>query len=158
MPIYATSGAHIYIGGVLPAKLTPFVEADFNTQSWVEIGWWENAGAFGDAASEITFDAIAQERTFKLKGNRNAGNQELMFAIDPADAGQIAVRAAEQTEHDYAFRVLFNDAPVGGDPSERLYIAKVMSARDQLDNANSVMRLAVTLGINSNVVVVNAAP
>lgn len=154
--IFATAGAHIYIGQPLEEKTAPFVIADFNAQSWVEIGKTNSIGVFGDAASEITFDLINERRTKKLKGTRNAGNMELICAIDADDDGQATLRGAETMQNDFAFRVVFNDAPAGGDPSERLFIAKVMSVSEQLEGANNVARLQATLGINSNVVVINA--
>lgn len=158
MGIFATAGAKVYIGTSLAAKSAAFVAADFNGQSWVEVGWLETIGAFGDESTEVTFDAIGEGRTQKLKGIRNAGNMELVAGIDYADAGQIALRAAELSPNNFAFRVDFNDKPTGGTlPSKRYFIAKVMSCREQLDGANTVMRLQATLGINSNVVRVNAS-
>ena len=53
--------------------------------------------------------------------------------------------------------VEFNDAPAGGTPSERLFIAKVASQSEQYDTANSVMKLNLSLAVNSNVVRVDAA-
>lgn len=155
--IFATAGSKLFIGGPLAPKSGNFVENDFNGQSWVEVGWTENLGQFGDESSEITFDAIGEGRTQKLKGTRNAGNMSLVCGVDYEDEGQIALRAAEGLPNDFAFKVEFNDAPVGGTPSERYFIAKVMSASEQLDTANNVVRLNATLGINSNIVRVNAA-
>lgn len=155
--IFATAGAQLHIGGALAARTTPFVLADFNGQSWVQVGWMENIGAFGDESTAVTFDAIEQQRTQKLKGTRNAGDMTVVCGLDYEDAGQIALRAAEETPNNYAFRVTFNDAPAGGTPSERYFIALVMSARETLDTANNVMKLNTTLGVNSNIVRVNAA-
>lgn len=155
--IFATAGAKIYIGPAMAGQLDDYVLGDFAGFSWVEIGWTENLGAFGDESSEITFDAIGQGRTIKLKGTRNAGNMELVAGVDSADAGQIALRAAETVANDYAFKIEFNDAPPAGDPSERYFVAKVMSVREQMDGANNVVRINASLGINSNIVRVNAA-
>lgn len=157
MPIFATAGSKIFIGGVLDAKPADFVASDFTSQTWVQVNNAENIGNFGDTATEITFDDIGKNRTQKIKGTRNAGNMELVFGQDYADPGQIALLAAEKSIHDYAFKVEFNDAPEGGTPSQRLFIAKVMSATEQLDTANNVMKLNSSLGINSNIVRVNAA-
>lgn len=155
--IYATSGAKLFIGAQLDAQSADFVLGDFSGQSWVEVGWLENIGAFGDEASTITFDAIGGGRTQKLKGNRNAGDMGVVCGIDYEDAGQIALRAAEATPNNYAFKVEFNDAPVGGDPSERYFIGLVMSVRETLDTANNVMKMNVAIGVNSNIVRVNAS-
>lgn len=155
--IFATAGAKLYIGQSLAAKTTNFVLGDFAAQSWIQVGWMENIGAFGDEAASVTFDAIEQQRTQKLKGTRNAGDMTVVCGIDYEDQGQITLRAAEATSNNYAFKVQFNDAPTGGDPSERYFIGLVMSARETLDTANNVMKLNATIGINSNIVRVSAA-
>src|SRR5678815_3813011 len=153
--IFATAGSRLFIGGSVAAKTVDWVIGDFSGQSWVAVNWMENIGAFGDEAASITFDAIEQQRTQKLKGTRNAGDMAVVCGIDYEDAGQIAMRAAEAEPNNYAFKVQFNDAPVGGDPSERYFIGLVMSARETLDTANNVMKLNATIGINSNIVRVN---
>lgn len=158
MTIYATAGSKLYIGAALAAKSTDFVEADFTPQTWVEIGEIEGLGTLGDASTEISFDAISSQRTRRLKGTRNAGSMEVVAGLDYDDPGQLAVIAAEKTPHDYAFRLVLNDAPPGGTPSERLFVAKVASAAEALDGANSVMKLNMTLWVNSNVVKVDAEP
>ena len=158
MTVYATNGARIYIGGALATKSTDFVEADFAGQSalWVEIGETENLGTVGDTASEITFDGINSQRTRRLKGTRNAGSMDLVMGIDYNDEGQQALIAAEKTPQDYAFRIVLNDAPAGGTPSERMFVAKVGSVAEAYDTANSVMKLNASLWVNSNVVKIDA--
>lgn len=156
MAIHATNGAKLYIGTVLASKSTDFVEDDFTSQTWVEIGEVEALGSVGDASTEITFDSISANRTRRLKGTRNAGAMEVVCGMDPADAGQIALLAAEKAIHDYAFRIVLNDAPAGGTASERLFIAKVGTAVEALDTANNVMRLNASLWVNSNVVKIDA--
>lgn len=157
MSIFVTAGSRLYIGGVRAQQSQDFVAADFSGESWTEIIWVENIGQFGDESAEVTFDAIGEGRTIKLKGTRNAGNLALVVGADYSDAGQAALRAAEATPDDYTFRIDFDDAPVGGTPSQRFFIAKVMSARETLDSANNVIKLNASLGINSNVVRVDAA-
>ncbi|WP_126974650.1 hypothetical protein [Frigidibacter oleivorans] len=157
MTVFATNGAKLYIGGVMDDPGEDLDATDFSGETWVEVKEVENLGTFGDEAAEITFDGIGNQRTRRLKGTRNAGAMELVCGIDSGDAGQLALLAAEKTAHDYAFRVVFNDAPAGGTPSERMFFAKVASVSEALDTANSVMKLNATLWINSNVVRVNAA-
>ena len=158
MTIYATNGAQLFIGGALASKSVDFVEGDFTSQSasWVEIGEIENLGNLGDAAAEVSFDSISANRTRRLKGTRNAGTMEVVCGIDYEDPGQLAAMAAEKTIHDYAFRLVLNDAPPGGAASERLFVAKVASVVEALDGANNVMKLNLTLWVNSNVVKIDA--
>ena len=156
MTIYATNGSKLYIGAVLAAKSTDFVAADFTPQTWVPIGEIEGLGTLGDAAAEITFDSISSSRTRRKKGTRNAGSMEVVAGLDYNDPGQLAVIAAEKTPHDYAFRLVLNDAPPGGTPSERLFVGQVASAAEAYDSANSIVKLNMTLWVNSNVVKVDA--
>lgn len=159
MTIHATNGSRLHIGGILPAKSTDFAQADFSGQTalWQEIDEIEGFGSVGDAAAEITFDSVSSGRTRRLKGTRSAGTMEVVCAIDAESEGQTAARLAEETQHDYAFRLVFNDAPAGGTPSERMFVAKVASAVEALDTANNVMKLNLTLWVNSNVVRIAAA-
>lgn len=157
MALYATNGAKLYIGGVLAQKSTDFIASDFTSQTWVEIKETESLGSVGDTSEAVSFTGIADQRTRTLKGSRSAGTMEVVCGVDYADAGQIAVIAAEKAIHDYAFKLVLNDAPAGGTPSQRLFIAKVMSQSETFDQANSVMKLNISLGVNSNVVRVDAA-
>lgn len=156
MTVYATNGSRLYIGGPLAAKSTDFTDTDFAIQTWVEVGETEGLGSVGDAAAEITFDSIAANRTRRIKGTRSAGTMEIVCGLDPEDAGQLALIAGEKAKGDFAFRVVLNDAPVGGTPSERMFVAQVGTAVEQFDAANNVVKLNTTLWVNSNVVKIAA--
>ena len=155
--IFATAGSKLYVGQATPTQVAPFVENDFAGQSWVEIGWLENIGEVGDSAASIKFDSIEQQRTVKLKGNRDAGDMTVVCGIDYEDPGQIALLAAEALPNNFSFKLLFNDKPVGGSSgSIRYFVALVMTARERLDTANNVMKLNATVAVNSNIVRVAA--
>ena len=156
--IFATAGAQVFIGPVTESKSEPFVLGDFAGFSFTEIGWLESIGEFGDESAEITFDAIGEGRTQKLKGIRNAGNMDLVMGVVEDDPGQLALLSAEAEVTDFAFKVVFNNAPSGGTPGERYFIGKVMTARENLSTANSVVRRGGRVAINSNVVRVESAP
>lgn len=156
--IFATAGAQVFIGPVVEAQSADFVLGDFAGFSFTEIGWLESIGEFGDESAEITFDAIGEGRTQKLKGIRNAGNMDLVMGVVEDDPGQLALLSAEAEPDDFAFKVIFNNAPPAGTPSERYFIGKVMTARENLGTANSVVRRGGRVAINSNVVRVAAAP
>ena len=155
--LFATAGTKLYIGTALASNGTDMVASDFSAQVWAEIGGTTNLGSAGDTSSLITSEHIGVGRTRKLKGTRNAGSMAVVADLDYADAGQLALIAAEKTPGTYAFRVVFNDAPAGGTPSERYFVALVMSATEQLDEANNSMKLNATLEIDSNIVRVAAA-
>lgn len=110
----------------------------------------------GDTSAEVTFDGINSSRTRRLKGTRSAGTLDIVCGLDMTDPGQIALIAAERAKGDYAFRMVLADAPAGGTPSERMFVAQVGSAAEQYDTANSVMKLNASLWINSNIVKIAA--
>jgi hypothetical protein len=157
MTFFATAGSKVFIGGVLAPKASDFIVSDFNAVEWTEIKGLESIGTFGDTAQAVTFDDLSVGRTQTVKGTRNAGTMDLVAGIDYADAGQLALRAAEATKDNYAIKVVFNDAPVGGTPSARYFVGLVMSAAEALDAANNVMKLNGSIAINSNIVRVSAA-
>ena len=158
MGIYATAGAKLYIGGQMDAPTSGNLSSsDFSGETWVEIKPLESIGSLGDTSEAVSMNIIGQSRVQRLKGTRDAGTMQVVAALDYSDAGQTAVLAAEKTPHNYPFRLVFNDAPAGGTPSERIFVAMVMSASEQFDEANSVMKLNVSLAVNSNVGRVAAA-
>jgi hypothetical protein len=105
------AGSKIYIGGVLPTKLSDFTIADFAGQVWTEIDGWMNKGSLGDSFDQIETALINRSRVVRQKGTANAEPMENTFAIIPEDPGQAALIAASKTRHNYAFRVINSDAP-----------------------------------------------
>lgn len=156
--LFATSGSKLYIGNAVNDKDTDWVLGDFAGQSWVEIGGLTNLGEVGDQSELITANLISIGRTKKIKGTRNAGSMAIVAALDAQDEGQLAFRDAEKTKDNYAFRMIFNDAPVAGVPSQRYFVGLVMGARNQFNEANNVMNLMGTIEVNSNLVEIEAGP
>jgi hypothetical protein len=159
MTIFATNGSKLYIGGAMASTSADLTLSSFSGQSanWEEIGEAEGLGSLGDTATEIDITTLNDNRTKRLKGSRSAGTMELVCGIDYADAGQLALIAAEKTDDEYAFKLVLNDAPAGGTPSERYFVALVGSTTEAFDAANQVMKLTASLWVNSNIVRVNAA-
>jgi hypothetical protein len=155
--LFATAGSKLYIGAAKAFAGTDLVAADFNAEAWTEIKGTTDLGSLGDSAQLITSDQVGSGRTRKLKGTRNAGSMQVVTDLDYSDAGQLALVAAEKSKDSFAFRLVFNDAPTGGTPSERLFIAYVLSAAEQHGGANTVQQLQSTLEIDSNIVRVSAA-
>ncbi|QKV17856.1 phage tail tube protein [Oricola thermophila] len=153
MALTLVSGSTIEIGGVLNDKATPFVESDFDGQSWISIDGWQQAGAIGDTAEIVTSQLINRGRDIKQKGTANGGSMENIFAIIPDDPGQDALLAAADgsNKNNYAFRITW---PTG---EKRLFIALVTTSQEAGGTANTIQTLNVTLEINSNIVRV-AAP
>lgn len=155
MALSATSGTKVYIGGVRLAATD--TAAEYAALTWVPIEQIENIGEFGDEAAQITFDDVGESRTKKLKGNRNAGMLALVCGWDPLGTGQIAVRNAEKTSFDYAFKIEANDKLDANDTNSIFYFhAKVASARRVQGGANDVVKMNANLDITTEIVEVAA--
>lgn len=157
--IFAVAGARIYIGTALAPEIDDMTETDFAGQSadWVEIDGWATMGTVGDTATQIAQTLINRGRTMKAKGTRDAGTMENTFAIIPSDPGQIALRAAEKTRNNFAFRIVFDDkATTAGTGTTQYFVALVMSVQEAGGEANTARILNGTLDINSNIVQVAA--
>ena len=143
MQLYPVAGAKIYIG---PAGTVPDDDvdaSDFASITWTEIKGWQTMGS-------------AAKRDLKAKGTRNAGSMQNNFIILPTDPGQIALIAAEATEHNYPFKIEFDDEPAGSAPTPTIkyFYGIVMSANEQGGGANTARLLQGNIEVNSNVVTV----
>lgn len=148
MTIGTGSGTRLYIGGVNNDRESDL--ADYVADSYVEIGEVEDGGEFGDESDVITFTSLADGRTRKLKGPRDAGTMTVVVGDDMTDEGQQALVAAEAEPHDYNFKVVLDDAvTLGGTGSVHYFTGKVMSKRRTGIQASSVRRRQFAIGINS---------
>lgn len=157
--IFSANGATIAIC-TTQQTAEPANAAAYEALTYVNIGGPLTIGTFGDAAEEIAENLLDAGRTIRAKGVRNAGTLDMTFARDYADAGQSAILAAEADNGgagDYAFKITFDDAPSGGTPSERYFLATVGSATETVDDPNSTIKLNANLWINTKVTRVNAA-
>lgn len=162
MAFHTAAGTRLYIGTTLDVdfdSLTDQQIADaIDNDSLVEIGELEDIQEFGDTAAEVTFTALGDRRVRKAKGSFNAGNLSGTCAFDSGDAGQAAILAALATDFDYNFKVVFNDASPGSpsSPTAQYMRGKVMGAPITPGNADNVIRRALTIGINTAIVQIDA--
>lgn len=161
MGVNTTSGARLYIGSTaIPNNIEDLTDtqalADFQEDSYVEVGEIENLGEVGDEATDVTFASLKDSRTRHFKGTRDAGTMTIVVGDDPTDEGQDALIAAEAQTFDYNFKVVLNDAlTLGGSGSEHYFYGKVMSKRHVFNDVNSITRRNFAIGVNSRIVSVD---
>jgi hypothetical protein len=155
--ITTASGTRIFIGGVRAAATN--TQAEYEALSWTEIGEVENLGEFGDESPLTNFASLGDARIRKLKAARDAGTLALVVGRDPADAGQNALKAAEQTKFEYAFKVEAADAADENDDNSVFYFgALVSSARNNFGTNDNVVRNSFNLAINTEILEVPTTP
>jgi hypothetical protein len=111
MALQKVAGEKLYVGGVLPDKAADYVAADFTSQTWVLVDGYASRPPLGDQSTEIATDLINRGRTVVQKGTRRSPAGEHRFAAIANDAGQIALKAAADSNANYAFRLVKDDAP-----------------------------------------------
>lgn len=156
MAISTVSGWQVQIG---PVVATPPVSSTAYAAltPYTALGEVENIGEFGDEANAVTFLSLSAGRVRKAKGARNAGDVVITCGRDALDAGQVAMKAAEGTSFQYAFRITANDKLDANDTNSIFYFtALVGRARNTAGGADDVTKIAFTLAINSLIVEVPA--
>jgi hypothetical protein len=152
MSIFTTSGSQLYIGPV-NANLALGAVAYAALTPWVEVEEIENLGDFGDESADVTFSSIKDARVRHLKGARDAGSLALTCARDHLDPGQIALRAAQATKFNYAFKVVAADNADDNDTKSIFYFSgPVRSARNNFGNNNNVTKTNFMVGISSPII------
>lgn len=151
MSINASSGAKLFICAT-PNSAADDVSA-YAALTWVEVKEVESIGAFGDKSSAITFTSLSDARVRKLKGPRDAGDVDVVFAHDPTDAGQNALAAAQATKFSYPFKVTIPDAQDESAPDSAFYFqAKVSGVPINPGSATDVTKRTASLGIDTEIV------
>lgn len=154
--LFSVSGAKLYIGGAMSEPHDDLEPSDFAGQTWVRINETENLGNLGDVPREMEFNDISRGRIVRVKGTRSATVMELVCGLNVTCPGQLALIQAEKSNSNFAFRLVFNDAPAGGTPSERLFIARVGNIVEAYETGDDVIKFSAPLWVNSNVVRINA--
>lgn len=158
MAVETTAGTRFFIGPVadvdaINAMGDSAAVAHFEAVAgWVEVEEVEDLGMIGDTSDEITFTALKNRRVRKTKGPRNGGTQNVVVGRDPLDDGQGALIAAEKTDYNYYFKVVYDDARGDGyTESVDYYAGLVMSRQNNLGNVSNVTRRNFNVGINTGI-------
>lgn len=92
--------------------------SQFEALTWVLVGGVGSHGETGSSTNILTYDTWDDAVVRKAKGMTNAGDPEIEVARDSADAGQTILRTAAETNFNYAFKILGNDAPNNDEDSK----------------------------------------
>jgi hypothetical protein len=154
------AGCRFSIGTKQPAATMTEYAAD----TYVEVGEIEDLGEFGDTFSSVNFTSLKDGRVRKYKGTADAGDMTLTVGLDNGDAGQKAVKTAhkDRTKGNYNIKVTLND----GDPTAQpavlpttfYFSGKVMNNTVAPGAADNVVRRNITIGINSDILEIDAGP
>jgi len=116
-----------YIGTSLSIVAgTPATEdvSDYAALSWTEIGKCVSVGELGDTSEDIAFNLLKGGRTIHVNGTKDVGEVPVTIEYDDTDAGQVIVRAANNTNTTHSFKVTDQDG------KSRYFQGLIASLRD----------------------------
>lgn len=158
MTIKTGTGCTLAIGTVLAAPNG--LQAEYEADSYTNVGTIEELGEFGDQRSSVTFAPLDVGRMLKARGIADAGDMTVIYAHSTADSGQDAIKTAyeavSQSLDEFNFRIQLNDS-LGSNPTTFYFRAKIMTRRVQSISNDAVVKVQAVLGINSGVLEVAAS-
>lgn len=141
MTIQSVAGTEISISAALPAT---YNAVGYAALTFSKIGEITDGGTHGRTYAEITHQPIDTRATQKLKGSFNEGTKTLQLAIDPADPGQVILRAAVLSDAPYAFKVEYQDGSIDYFPALALSFEKAVGSVD------AILAATVNLSLTSS--------
>ena len=157
-PAFANTnaGKKLYISTT--PQNAPLNQAAYEALVWVEITGVGSHGETGTTTNILTYDTWDTDVVQKGKGTSNAGDPDIELARNATDPGQIALRAAANTRHNYAFKIEGNDAPDDdGTPTIRYNRGLVTGPREPHGRNEDFELEIFTLALNQKQIVVEAA-
>lgn len=133
-------------------------QAGFEALTWVEVKNVGSVGETGISTNILTYDTLGTDVTQKGKGVSNAGDPDIEVARISTDAGQVALRAAAQTNYNYALKIERNDAPDATYTNRMEYNRGLVAGPKRPNGRNEDFDLEVfSLGLQQREVVVEPA-
>lgn len=136
--LYPTAGSRIFIAD------DPSAPGSVPGGAWVEIGEPEAIGSVGGQWTQHDMTHVESEMAETMKGIFSPGVVQIVFGLDPADAGQVLLRTAFRAEGDFAFRIL-----LPGGTISRQWRALVVAMSEAFDSANAIIKLQADLQMTS---------
>lgn len=130
--IKAGKTTRLSIGSPLSSRHGDLRASDFASQSWTTIQ---------------SFDGLVPPT------NAADGCMGVVITPDDGDAGQVQLKAAEQSHVEHAFKIEVEETR---SPTQRLFIAKVERLSEIFDEVKHTLKLNASLAVNSNVVRIDA--
>ncbi|CAN7168371.1 hypothetical protein [Brevundimonas sp. LjRoot202] len=146
MAIGTSEGSTVYIGPVTDGDDI----ATLGLLTYVEIGSVESIGEFGPQKQDVTFVPLKGPSVQHLGGAVDNGMLPIVYAHDPLDPGQIALRAAAATKFEYAVKIVLSDEADDNDTPTTFYArGPVFGNRMNVGGANDVRKRTSNVGLNA---------
>jgi hypothetical protein len=141
MAVVTSAGSTLGISSNDPAT---YDVAGYAALTFTAIGEITDLGEFGRQYNLVTHNPIASRGTQKFKGSFNEGTMSLTMALDTDDAGQVATKAAVNSDSNFSFKLTHSSGDV------YYFQAKVMSFRVGVSNVDAITTATVELELTTN--------
>lgn len=128
-----------------------FDQAGYSALAYTEIGEITNIGEFGKEFNLVTHQPLATRGVKKGKGSYNNGSLSPSLALDPDDAGQVALEDASESDESRAFRITLQDG------TSYYLMGKVMSFKKSVGGVDDVVTATPTIEVDSDPIIRVAA-
>jgi len=135
------AGTIIHISAAQPAT---YDAAGYTALSWTKIGEITDGGSHGKTYAEVTHTPIDNRAVQKYKGSYNNGTKTIVMAVDSADAGQILLHTALQSDADYSFKVLYQNGDADYFQAKVMSFAKATAGVDTMRTATTNLSISST--------------
>ena len=136
------SGSEIYICEDLPAT---YDKAGYNALIWTKIEKTMGGLEYGKEFEMVDFVGLGDRQIVQLKGNYRCGSANLQFASLPADAGQVLVLEASESDNNYSFKVVRTDGVVDA------FTAKVTTFKPNIQSG-AILSVSAPIAIQTNII------
>lgn len=145
MASYTSAGTTFSVSASAPAT---YNAAGFGALTFTSVGEVTNIGEFAKVYALVTHNPVATRQTVKRKGSYNNGTIPLEFALDEADAGQIILRAASESDSSYSFRVVTQNGDI------YYFSAQTMSFVINVGSVDQITAGTAQLEIDNDIILV----
>lgn len=140
MPSMTAAGTTLAISAGVPATQT---SAGYAALTFTTIGGIETVGPIGATYSKVEFKPL-NGPIEKHKGSVDYGTLQPSMGFDASDAGQALIKAAcDNRTGLYAFKFTMPDGKI------KYFQAKVFGAPVDVGDADSIVKMSVTIEINT---------
>jgi hypothetical protein len=139
MAFDTAAGATLSVVAGAPATVDA---TGFSALTFVLIGEVENIGEFGKEYNLVTFLPLAQRGASKVKGSFNNGRFEPQLALDAADAGQVIMLAALESDLTYSFEVALTGGEVFYFQGLVMKFAPVINTVDDIVRRSAIVEVS----------------
>jgi hypothetical protein len=143
------AGLTLSVSAAIPAT---YDAVGFAALTYTAVGEVSSVGDRGQTYEDVTFTTLADRATKHLKGTSDQPETAIELIINRADAGQVLLKAASDSDAQYAFKIEYNNGEVD------YFQALVYSFMTVGGDSNTVRTGTVNVRLDSRDAVEVAAP